>query len=553
MSRKTALTALVTCAFSLLLTPLQAQQSSVTPVFGVLRHGTASPPLPELPLVLARGQGPRVVPLRSTPHGPASTQQDTVVQSTVGPLVGTTDLLNFEGVGEGLSGYNVNVAPPDTNGAVGPSHYIQWVNLDFAIFDKSGNMVFGPEPGNYFWQGSSLPQCEVTNDGDPIVFYDQLAGRWVVSQLQYSLGPPYDICIAVSSGSDPTTANWYRYALEWSSDLPDYPKMSVWPDGYYVTTNLFLLGLFFDGAQACALERSKMLLNQDATVQCSSPDASHPSMLPANLDGSTLPPAGAPNYIMNFGTNSLNLWRFHVDWANPANSSFTGPVSVQGVAAFSPACNGGTCIPQPGTSQQLDSLGDRLMYRLAYRNFGDHESLVVNHSVNPGGGGGGGGHGKGGHGPFKPGGGKPGGGGSSSTAVSGIRWYEIRSPGGSPSVYQQGTYAPDTDSRWMGSIAMDKLGNIALGYSVSSSTTYPSIRYTGWAVGDTLGQLQSEANIMDGHGSQQSNLSRWGDYSSMSVDPVDGCTFWYTSEYLQSDGTFNWSTRIAKFKFPSCQ
>ena len=529
MSRQVSLALLTILVFGVILSPetqLQAQQSSVTPVFGVLRHGTASPPLPELPLVLARGEGPRVTPLRTTPHGPASTQQDTVVQSTVGPLVGTTDLLNFEGVGEGLSGYNVNVAPPDTNGAVGAGYYFQWVNLDFAIFNTSdGSIALGPAPGNTFWQNSSLPQCALTNDGDPIVFYDQLAGRWVVSQLQYSLGPPYDICIAVSSGSDPTTSSWYRYALEWSSDLPDYPKMSVWPDGYYVTTNLFLLGLFFDGAQVCALQRDVMLENGDATVQCSSPDTSHPSMLPANLDGSALPPSGTPSFIMNFGSNSLNLWRFHVDWTSPANSSFTGPISVQNVAAFTPACNGGTCIPQPGTSQQLDSLGDRLMYRLAYRNFGDHESLVVNHSVNPGGGGGGG-HGKGGHGPFKPGGGKPGSGGSGSTAVSAIRWYEIRNSNGSPSVYQQGTYAPDTDSRWMGSIAMDKLGNIALGYTVSSSTTYPSIRYTGWAVGDTLGQLQAEQFVVDGHGAQTSNLSRWGDYSSMSVDPADDCTFW---------------------------
>jgi hypothetical protein len=329
--------------------------------------------------------------------------------------------------------------------------------------------------------------------------------------------------------------------------------MSVWPDAYYVTANLFLAGFFFDGAQACALERDKMLAGLDATAQCSSPDTAHPSMLPANLDGSALPPVGSPNYIMNFGNNSLNLWRFHVDWTTPANSSFTGPYSVQGVASFSPACNGGTCIPQPGTSQQLDSLADRLMYRLSYRKFANHESLVVNHSVNPGGGGGGGGHGKGGHGPFKPGGGKPGGGGSgSSTAVSGIRWYEIRNPGGNPSVYQQGTYAPDTDSRWMASIAMDKVGNIAVGYSVSSSTTYPSIRYTGWAVGDTLGQLETEAVVVDGHGSQTTGLSRWGDYSSMSVDPVDGCTFWYTTEYMQSNGTFNWNTRIATFKFPSC-
>ena len=193
----------------------------------------------------------------------------------------------------------------------------------------------------------------------------------------------------------------------------------------------------------------------------------------------------------------------------------------ESVAPFTPACGGGTCIPQLGTSQQLDSLADRLMYRLAYRNFGDHEALLVNHSVTAG------------------------------TSV-GIRWYEIRSPGGTPTVYQQGTYAPDATFRWMGSIAMDKVGNIALGYSASSSTLSPSIRYTGRAPTDALGTMQAETIIQAGGGSQLSNLSRWGDYSAMTVDPIDDCTFFYTTEYLKASGTFNWSTRIASFKFPSC-
>jgi hypothetical protein len=215
-----------------------------------------------------------------------------------------------------------------------------------------------------------------------------------------------------------------------------------------------------------------------------------------------------------------------VDFATPANSTLTGPTNIS-VAAFTAACNGGgACIPQPGTSQKLDSLADRLMYRLAYRNFGTHESLVVNHSVAVGGRG--------------------------QNKSVGVRWYELRNPNGAPAVFQQGTFSPDSTYRWMGSIAMDKVGNMALGYSASSSGLLPSIRYTGRLVTDPLGTMQTENTIKAGAGSQQRNLNRWGDYSSMAVDPVDGCTFWYTNEYLKANGTFNWSTQIASFKFPSC-
>ena len=214
------------------------------------------------------------------------------------------------------------------------------------------------------------------------------------------------------------------------------------------------------------------------------------------------------------------MWKFHTDWTTPANSSLTGPTPIP-VAAFTTACSG-ACIRQSGTTQRLDSLSDRLMYRLAYRNFGDHESLVVNHSVAAG-------------------------------TSSGLRWYELRSPGTTPTVYQQGTYAPDASYRWMGSIAMDHVGDIGLGFSISSSTRKPGIHYTGRLAGDPLGTMtQGEGIVIDGAGAQTGGLSRWGDYSSMSVDPVDDCTFWYTTEYLKSNGSFNWSTRVGSFKFASC-
>jgi uncharacterized membrane protein len=264
-----------------------------------------------------------------------------------------------------------------------------------------------------------------------------------------------------------------------------------------------------------------MLIGAPATQQCVQFLNSVDGLLPSDLDGATPPPAGSPNYVMTYTSNYLRLWKFHVDFANPANTAMTGPY-VMAVNPFSEACGGsGACIPQLGTTQLLSSVGDRLMYRLAYRNFGDHEALVVNHSV------------------------------ATANAV-GVRWYELRDLSGYPTVYQQGTYAPDSNYRWMGSIAMDQSGNVALGYSLSSTTMKPSIGYTGRAPGDPVGTMGTETIIVNGSGAQTVGESRWGEYTSMSIDPVDDCTFWYTNQYLQTDGTFNWSTRIASFQFPSC-
>jgi hypothetical protein len=266
-----------------------------------------------------------------------------------------------------------------------------------------------------------------------------------------------------------------------------------------------------------------MLSGGPANAICMQQNPSVDSLLPADLDGTTSPPTGEPNFYLQMAApSSLNLFKFHVDFTTPANSTFTGPTAIP-VAAFSEACGGGTCIPQPGTTQQLDSLGDRLMFRLAYRNYGDHESLVVNHSVMAG-------------------------------SSVGVRWYEIRSPNVTPTVFQQGTFSPDSQYRWMGSIAMDQSGDIAVGYSASSSSNFPAVRYTGRVPSDPAGTMESENSIIEGTGSQTTGSagSRWGDYSSMSVDPADDCTFWYTNEYLTTNGTFNWNTRIGSFKFASC-
>ena len=458
-------------------------------------------------------------PSRRIPLPPGLTPQreDPVRQPTTSgysPQIG----LSFEGIGDGQYGFTVAYAPPDTNGAAGATQYVQWVNASFAVFDKrSGARLAGPTSGNVLWSGFG-GGCENDNDGDPVVLYDKLAGRWVMSQFATHVFP-YLQCVAVSATAD-ATGVWRRYSFSYNY-LDDYPKMGVWPDAYYETFNMFN-GDSFLGSDACAYNRSAMLNGQSATQICFQQGANVGGLLPADVDGTTSPPAGSPNYMLTFGANSLRLYKFHVDFGAPSNSTFTGPTTVP-VAGFTPLCNGAqSCVPQPGTDNKLDSLADRLMYRLAYRNFGDHESLVANHSVSVSGGG------------------------------SGVRWYEIRSPGGTPVVAQQGTYAPDSSYRWMGSAAMDKIGDLAVGYSVSSSSMYPSIAFAGRVPSDPAGFLETETVIMSGSGSQTGTLSRWGDYSAMTVDPVDDCTIWYTQEYLISNGAFNWNTRIANFNFPGC-
>jgi hypothetical protein len=495
---------------------LKAQSPAAGPVVIGAAHHDVSPPLREIAPVPPEA-GPKHEMHRHDTHPPqvAPSQTDPVLQTSAGPLVATTAGLNFDGVGEGAYGYTVTSAPPDTNGAVGATQFVQWVNTSFAVFNKStGALVYGPAAGNTFWTGFG-GACETSNSGDPIAQYDKAAARWVVTQPVFT--SPFLVCVAVSTTSD-ATGTYNRYVFPMPS-FPDYPKLGIWSDAYYMSFNMFGKRNFL-GANACALDRTHMLTGAPATMQCFQLSSSFGSLLPSDLDGATPPPSGSPNFFLNFGTNSLNLWKFHVDFTTPTNSTFIGPTNLL-VAAFTPACNGGSCIPQLGTSQLLDSLGDRLMYRLAYRNFGNHESLVVNHSVAAG------------------------------NSV-GVRWYELQNPNTNPVVFQQGTYAPTTDYRWMGSIAMDNVGNIAVGYSASSNSINPAIRYTGRTPSDPLGVLQAESTIVNGTGSQLSNLNRWGDYSSMSVDPVDDCTFWYTTEYLQADGTFNWNTRIAAFKFPSC-
>ncbi|HNY02356.1 MAG TPA: hypothetical protein PKG48_07210, partial [Bacteroidales bacterium] len=403
---------------------------------------------------------------------------DPVVQPFFGDQVTDTTIQNFDGVGANGS------YPPDTDGDVGPNHYMQVVNCRFAVYDKNGNKLMGPSNNSTIFNG--LPNN--SNDGDAIVLYDENADRWLFSQFSlpnYPNGPFYEN-VAISQTNNPT-GSWYRYQFQFS-DMPDYPKLAVWGDGYYMTIRRFSAGSgSWLGPAAVAMERDKMIAGQ-ATAQMvmfNLPSSSEGTQA-ADCD-SDFPPAGTPCpvcYLAMTATGSVRLYDFHVDWTTPANSTFAQSASIP-ISAFTTYT--GNAIPQKGTSQKLDAMsGKRIMFRMPFRKFNDHWSMLLSTTVNAGG-------------------------------TAGIRWLELRNVAGTWSLYQEGTYAPaDGNYRWMGSIGMDSLGNIALGYSVSSSNLFPSIRYTGRLANDPLGQMTiAEKGIINGGGSQTNSDGRWGDYSAM--------------------------------------
>lgn len=499
------------------------------------RHDT-SPPLSEMPVRQSARAGERPVLLRTPPHlanrGKPAAADDPVLQSEV-TVATPAPLLSFEGLSDddNASVLGFRVVPPDTNGDVGPSHYVQVINLLLAVFDKSGNLTFGPVPINSLWSGFG-GICESNNDGDPVVLYDHLADRWVVSQ--FALGSDGHQCVAVSASGDPT-GSYHRYDFVLSPGaVNDYPKLGVWPDAYYLTANEFAGG--FSGVIAVAFERDNMLVGLGAQMVEFGPLACGAecffSLQPSHLNG-VPPPLGTPNtFVMAFdddvwgtgaGSDGYRLWEFSVDWQAAANSTFL-PIPQVSVAEFdSNLCQFNPCIPQPKSGERLDSLSQFTMYRAQLRHFLDYDALVLNHTVD-----------------------------ATGRNLAGIRWAELRNTGSGWSLYQTGTYAPDKTHRWLGSAAMDKVGNIALGYSVSSRSVFPSIRYATRSSTDPLGTLGAEVELIAGGGVQQNSFNRWGDYSTMSVDPVDGCTFWYTQEYYANSGRFDFKTRIGAFKVPGC-
>jgi len=499
----------------------QSAQSNLTVTYPAAF--AVSPPLsqtsqPALPTVRT------IIPLRPRPLAGGGALAPSLADQALQTALGEPLELEDEGGSPRFPGVGANgSAPPDPNIAVGPNHIVQMVNTEFAVYSKSGT-IFAGYPKTIGSLFSALGGSCTGQWGDPIVQYDKAADRWLISQLG-SFSAPFAECFAVSRTNDPTGA-YNLYAYSFGNNLNDYPKIGVWPtstnSAYTATYNLFLNGGPFVGAALCAYDRAAMLAGAASPASICYTITNDGGYLPSDLDGSTLPPAGSPGVFLTFETlSSLRYYRLSPNFANPGSSTLSAPTDIA-VASFSEACGGGTCIPQAGTSQLLDSLGDRPMYRLAYRNFGDHDALVFNQSVTAG-------------------------------SSVGLRWYELRSPlAGAFTLYQQGTFAPDSTYRWMGSAAMDQVGDIAVGYSASSSSLFPAIRYTGRTPSDALGTMRAETSLLAGAGSQTGGLSRWGDYTALRIDPIDDCTFWYTNQYQPSNGSFNWATFIGSFKFSNC-
>jgi len=435
----------------------------------------------------------------------------------------------FQGIGQGLGSYQVTSAQPNIAASVGLAQYVQWVDTDIAVFDKAtGTVAPGfPAPGNTLWSGFG-GVCENINLGDATVKYDQLAHRWVLSQHAFvdkNQGPFFQ-CIAVSTSED-AAGSYYRYAFQLDA-LNDDAKMGLWPDAYYMSFDMS--GRTSNGPRICAFDRDKMLSGLPATMQCRQYTAADTSSLqPADLDGRVLPPAGTPEYFISLSPpQNLLLFKFHVDFSNPNNSTITNAISIP-VDSFTKACTadgGDECAIQPFTPNKLNLVTDRLTRRLVYRQFFDHGSLLATHTIE----------------------------GPPPKLAPALRWYELRidpQPDANPVVYQQATQAPDSMNRFTGSMAIDHYGNMALGYTVTSSLVFPSLELSGRNYFDPLNVLNIQA-LFTGTASQVDNVHNWGNYSAMSVDPVDDCTFWYTNEYLSATGSFNWSTFIVNFKMAAC-
>jgi hypothetical protein len=541
--------------------PAASQPEPVTPVVG---PATAPRDTSRLPVAnLAESSGaeasPEVLPLRSLPRAAAGSdltipeQPSSELEEPASPqAVNLPDpLLNFEGLS------STSIVPPDPNGAAGVSHYVQMVNdaqygARVAVWQKgmtTPQVIFGL---SQLWPAGD--HCHDYPRGDPVVLYDQLANRWLLTQFTDPPFPPYNECVAVSRSSTPTNnpADWFVYTFDvHASKFNDYPKFGIWPDAYYMSANQFVITQVpeeWAGMGVWALDRQAMLNGQPASFvyfDLETLNSEYGGLLPATLTGMTPPPANAPGYYASIdqdwnGTQDvLHLFEFHVDWANPSNSTFSLAKDLPVDPFDWTLAPGGLTyetIPQPGTQQRLDDLADRLMMHLSYRNFGVYEALVVNHTIDVN------------NAP------------PTTYGRAGVRWYEVR--GGAVNdtladaeIFQQGDVGRFNSnlSRWMGSLAMDNAGNMMLGYSVSSSSVYPGIRYTGRLQNDPAGTMpQGEQTIIDGSGVQLHYAGRWGDYSAMSVDPENDCTFWYTNEYIAVTGQINWHTRVAAFQFPGC-
>ena len=517
--------------------------------------------LPFQPTEMVQKHGPLVDNVGSASATINVPVSEAVIQTAASRPAAAVAGASFEGPGQGLPGFTDCCAPPDSTLAVGPAQIVAWVNSSFAIFSKTGTPLL---PGNGTVSGNSLfalagNVCATTNRGDPILQYDRLAQRWILSQFAFNVDvngnpiAPYLQCVAVSTTNNPL-GTFFLYSIVFGSTSPngfnDYGKLGIWPDAYYTSYNVFggSPAGGNTGVALCASDRTLMLAGNPAATTLCAPVAFYGGgggFLPADMDGITLPTdqtqgdiflrqSTAPALRMlkvkpNFLTSTLTF--------NDGFGGIPGSFVALSIGTTTRACNGagGACVAQPGTGTLLDTLGDRVMYRLAYRNRGGIDSLVVNQSVDPD---------------------------AVGPRSAAVRWYEIRSPfANPPTLFENSTFDPGASGdRWMGSIAQDKMGNMLLGYSIANAGTglKPSINFTGRLRSDLRNQMQAETRIFTGLGSQTVRsgnipLSRWGDYTTMQVDPVDDCTFWYINQYIAADGVFNWQTRISSFKFNGCQ
>jgi hypothetical protein len=494
---------------------------------------------PELPLPLWRIlRSDRPDPV--TQVAPANRGSLNLPAAPAAPVTG----FNFEAV-PGTSGY-----PPDTNGSVGNDQYVETVNTRYQVWSlnratNTATSVLGPSNINTLWSGFGGP-CQSQNAGDPVVLYDKVANRWLISQFTSAVsGGFYYQCVAVSTAAN-AAGTYARYAFAVpNGNFGDYPKYGAWTDAYYVMAHNFTTaaaGGSYVGGLFGAMDRTKMLAGDPSATWQVIIDPVEGGHMPADLDGFAPPPGGAPGIFASLHGDGMHLYRMKVDFTTPANTTRTLQ-AIMPIAPASAACGGGNCIPQPQSAFTLDSLADRLMFRLAYRNFIDHESLVVSHSVDP----------------------------SITGVVSGVRWYDFRISGQPdavcslyPCTHQQGTVADVANgrSRWMPSISMDGAEDIIVGYSATGTveaTDAHSIRYTGRAKSDPLGTMTApETIIFTGTRNIVADpaglmIGRWGDYTSTSIDPADDCTFWHANEYYAIGGTSNanWHTRVASASFPA--
>jgi subtilisin-like proprotein convertase family protein len=482
------------------------------------------------------------------------------LSTAVVPQALPTPAVSFDGISEADTvTIGQGFLPPDTNGEVGPNHFVQTVNSAFRVWDKSGNPLTPLASLSSLFAPLGAP-CGTSDDGDPVTLYDQLSDRWLITQFCIPSGStntgPFHELIAVSKTGNPAGSYYlYDFITQGTNIFPDYPHLGVWSDGYYMTVNQFS-GNTFVNSGMYAFDRNKMIAGDptaayvffNSNVLFSGQGVG--GMLPADLDGYTPPPAGAPCPFAYFtagefgdpapaNTDALRFFDFHVDFTTPANSTFTERAgSPLAVAAFDPntvPAGSRNVVPQPPPATAasfLDAISDRLMFRLAYRNFGNKETLVVNHTVNASG--------------------------SLATFRAGVRLYQLSraTPTATWGIDEQTTWAgalpTDTDHRWMGSAAQNYLGDLVLGFSASSLTTNPSVRYAAKLASDPAGSglAQGEQTLVAGNSSQTSTSGRWGDYSDLTVDPSDDCTFWYTQEYMNT--TTVWKTRIGNFSVRSC-